>query len=493
MSRPVTVWLLIGLVLAAFVLAGRRDQCSCQLPSCSLAWAVESPSPPEESPAKDQAQMGATQPSEDPSVSQDSNTTGSASEAASPGEQPGQPSAETPPAEQPAAAPAEPQPQPESRPASPPAEPASPPQEETSPPPIPEPEKPSSPPADQAQAVSPAPAEEATEAKPQPQEPAPEQPKEPKEDPTPPPAEPPIPNLAEIIAKLRQQEPGKYRPVAEICQVKTYRVETLHGFGLVVDLTDLARSLGASGRTSQPAISSLGSPLKPGISSPVAESSRRGESPSSADLKAALALLDRTAVDELLEAIPESLWERRAITLVTVTVNIPPEGAHQGDRLDCQVRSFEPKSLSGGFLLPTKLYPPGPRDKAPVGIAAGPVVSESTLRTGGDRVVGGCLVQQDIQEEFVRDGKIRLLLKPEHASFLVAQDIADRINVEVGLFAGKPIARALSSSVIEVEVPPGFEDNPVGFVTQVLRLPSSVPVEQSATVPFRSTIPEGRR
>jgi flagellar basal body P-ring protein FlgI len=299
--------------------------------------------------------------------------------------------------------------------------------------------------------------------------------------------------LAEIIAKLRQQEPGKYRPVGEISQVKTYRVETLHGFGLVVDLTELARNVGASGRLSQPGITSLGSVLKPGTGATSAEPFRKGELVSAADLKAALALLDRTADDELLQAIPETLWERRAVTLVTVTVNIPPEGAHQGDRLDCHIRSFEPKSLSGGFLLPTKLYPPGPRDKAPVGIAAGPVVSESTLRAAGDRVVGGCLVQQDIQEEFVRDGKIRLLLKPEHASFLVAQDIADRINVEVGLFAGKPIARALSSSVIEVEVPPGFEDNPVGFVTQVLRLPSSVPVEQSATVPLRSTIPEGRR
>ncbi len=472
MSRPVTVWLLIGLVLGAFVLAGRRDQCACQLPSCSLAWATENTSSGEQP-----AQGAASQPSAHP-ASTEGAAPGNISEGTPPAEQPASSASEKPSGEASPPAAGQPEAQPQSPPAPASTEPAPPSVSEAPAAPQSQPQPSTSAPTEQAPPTVPV---------------SPEQPPGPQPKVEQPAVERPIPNLAEIIAKLRQQEPGKYRPIGEICQVKTYRVETLHGFGLVVDLTELARSVGASGRLSQPGITSLGSVLKPGTGVTSAEPFRKGELLSAADLKAALALLDRTADEELLQAIPESLWERRAVTLVTVTVNIPPEGAHQGDRLDCQVRSFEPKSLSGGFLLPTKLYPPGPRDKAPVGIAAGPVVTESTLRAGGDRVVGGCLVQQDIQEEFVRDGKIRLLLKPEHASFLVAQDIADRINVELGLFAGKPIARALSSSAIEVEVPPGFDDNPVGFVTQVLRLPSSVPVEQSTTGPLRSTIPEGRR
>jgi hypothetical protein len=472
MSRPITTWALVGLAFAAFVLAGRREPNSCQLPSCSLAWAVENPASPQESSHAEAAGGSADAAASPPSQ------VSSSSEATSAGGQPESPPAEKSQAEGPPASPGESQAQQKISPAPSPTEPTSPPTQQNSPATASPAETTPSTPPDQPQPVPHVPPEQPTESKPNPED----QPS----------VERPIPNLAEIIAKLRQQEPGKYRPVGEVCQVKTYRVETLHGFGFVVDLTELARSLGTSGRMGQSAVGSLGTALKPPTSLPTTEALRRVESLSSADLKAALALLDRTADEDLLQAIPESLWERRAVTLVSVTVSVPPEGAHQGDRLDCQLRSFEPKSLSGGFLLPTKLYPPGPRDKAPAGIAAGPVLTESSLRATGDRVVGGCLVQQDIREEFVREGKIRLLLKPEHANFLVAQDIADRINVEVGLFAGKPIARALSSSVIEVEVPPGFEDNPVGFVTQLLRLPSSVPVEQPSATPFRSLVPERR-
>jgi flagellar basal body P-ring protein FlgI len=289
----------------------------------------------------------------------------------------------------------------------------------------------------------------------------------------------PIPNLAELLAKLREQEPGKYRKIGEICQVKTYRIEVLQGFGLVVDMSELARALGSAGRGLPSATSGSGLGIKPGGALGLQESPRATE-PTTAEVKTLLSLLERAGEEDVLSAVPESFWQRRTVVLVSVTVTVPPEGARKGDRLDCQVKAFEPKSLAGCFLLPTKLYPPGPREGTPVGLAAGPVVSESGLRMGGDRVIAGCVVQQDIAETCVRDGKLRLLLRPEHADFLTAQDVADRINVEVGLFAGKPIARALSASVVEVDLPSGYEENPVGFITQLLRLPSSVPIEQPA-------------
>lgn len=309
------------------------------------------------------------------------------------------------------------------------------------------------------------------------------------------PEEPPRPNLAEILAKLRPQDPEKYRKIGEISQVKIHRIETLHGLGLVVDLAEFAKALGSPARSGGVPSSALGTVLG---ASPTATPSPGGlRTPASpaADVRALLQLLEqKISADDPTALVPEVLWERRAVTLVSVTVTVPPEGARKGDRLDCQVRSFEPRSIAGGYLLPTKLFPPGPREGQPVGIAAGPIVSDSALRTAGDKVIGGCLVQTDITEQFLQDGKIRLLLRSEHADFLVAQDIADRINVELGLLAGKPLAKAIGPGAVEVELPPAFEDNPVGFVSQLLRLPSSVPIEEPPTPsPGRSLLPRPSR
>lgn len=308
------------------------------------------------------------------------------------------------------------------------------------------------------------------------------------------PEESPRPSLAEILAKLRPQEPEKFKKVGDICQVKVHRIEALHGFGLVVDMAELARAVGPASRVGSTAASILGQAAKPLPLGPAAEPSARREASPAADLKLVFSLLDQAPADDPFAIVPEPLWERRAVTVVAVTVTIPPEGAAKGDRLDCQLRSFEARSLSGGFLLPTKLYPPGPREGQPLGIAAGPIVSESTLRSAGERVIGGCLIQADITEQFLQDGKLRLILRPEYVDFLTAQEIADRINIELGLLAGKPLAKALGATAIEVELPPSFEANPVGFVTQVLRLPTHVPLEEPPAKPsLRPILPSSPR
>ncbi|MCS7238979.1 MAG: flagellar basal body P-ring protein FlgI [Thermoguttaceae bacterium] len=440
----------ICLCLAAFVWESCQNQSCCRFPSPGVVLAQEVGSSSGEAapaqPAGSQASASNQSPAAGASTASEGQPQPSQVESAPPS----QPPAMAPAAGQPAAPSAESQPPAAPAPATPPATTGAPsetaPKVETQTPPK---EAPS------AEAQPPASAREA-----------------------------PRPSLAELLAKLRPQEPEKFKKVGDICQVKVHRIETLHGFGLVVDIAELARAVGTSARATTGAPPLLGQVIKPSPLSTAGEPLSRRESSPAADLKLVFSLLDQAPADDPFAVVPESLWERRAVTLVAVTVNIPQEGAHKGDRLDCQLRSFETRSLSGGFLLPTKLYPPGPREGQPLGIAAGPIVSETTLRAAGDRVVGGCLIQADIAEQFLQDGKLRLILRQEYADFLTAQDIADRINVELGLLAGKPLAKALGATAIEVELPAGFEPNPVGFVTQILRLPTNVPLEET---PIRPT------
>ncbi len=302
------------------------------------------------------------------------------------------------------------------------------------------------------------------------------------------------PSLAEILAKLRPEDPEKYLKIGEICQVKVHRLESLHGLGLVVDLAEFAKALGTSARGGSAISSPIGSALGlPATGAATPSPGRPGVTPA-VDVKAILRLLDQAEADDPTTVIPEILWERRAVALVAVTVTLPAEGIRKGERLDCQIRSFEPRNIAGGYLLPTKLFPPGPREGEPLGIAAGPVVSESSFRSAGDKVLGGCVVQADITEQFLQDGKLRLVLRPEHSGFLVAQEVADRINLHLGLLTGKPLAKALSPSTIEVELPAGFEDNPVGFISQLLRLPSNVPIaEAGAPSVSRPVLPKSSR
>ncbi len=282
------------------------------------------------------------------------------------------------------------------------------------------------------------------------------------------PERPAIPNLREILSKLRAPEGGAFKKVGEVCTIKHWQVGKLHGYGLAIDLADLARS----GTTiSRP-------PVIGGITPQAGAAARTESVTGSFDLKSVLALLEVEGGENLLAAIPEPLWTQRKLLLVSVTVEVPAEGARKGDRVDCHVRAFEPKSLEGCYLLPTKLFPPGPREGSPVGVAAGPITADSGYtRAGSEKVARGCLLQVDVADQFVKEGKVTLVLNPDKADFVLAQEIADRINLELGLMSGKPLAKAINKAMVEVEIPQGFVEDPVAFITQLLQMSTSIPAD----------------
>jgi flagellar basal body P-ring protein FlgI len=256
------------------------------------------------------------------------------------------------------------------------------------------------------------------------------------------------------LALLDGQQKGP--TVGDICEVKHYQIGNLYGFGLVLNLKAVAANKASGGEENDSTAADV------------------------AKLVDLLNLLNYPIGNEdSQKAIVEKLQGADQLTVVAVTADVPPEGLRQGDRVDCQVKGVDGASLESGYLLATRLSTLGPAKEANVAIAAGPIDSE-THRTSGPRsVVGGCLVESDICDQFTQDNKITLVLGEEHAEFSIAQDVVDLINLQMGT-ADQPVAKALNRFNIEVSVPAQYEQDPVAFVTQILKLPAPIAITEES-------------
>jgi len=261
--------------------------------------------------------------------------------------------------------------------------------------------------------------------------------------------------VAQVLARMRQEVQGNRLTVGDICEVKHYEVDELQGFGLVLDLEGLAgekeSTSTAEETTAAPAVR----------------------------LTELLALLNAPVGEgDVQPTVPEQFRAADQVTLVAVTAVIPPEGLKKSDRIDCEVRAVGGRGVQNGYLLLTQLSPPGPRKEGPAALAAGPIVAQSSVRSGPSKVSGGCLAMADISDEFVKDEKITLILDEEHADFPVAQDLVNLINTEMGIAANQPLAKASNRHNVEVTVPAELAEDPVAFVTLVLRLETKIPVPE---------------
>lgn len=307
-----------------------------------------------------------------------------------------------------------------------------------------------------------------------PEQPAPEKPA-PRE--TQPAAKPEVkpgaipPALAEALAKLRRTGDGEQLTVGDICEVKHYRQERLQGFGMAVDLKEIIAAQKPSTRAKDEAkVTAAEAPIA---------------------LPDLMKLLN-SPVGQGDSALLEKLQKAGQLSLAAVTATIPPEGVRSGDRLDCEVRALDGKSLENAYLLSTKLATPGASADEVMAVAAGPIASSGSYR-GSAKVANGCLVQTDICDQFVKDDKITLVLNDEHAEFLVAQQVVDLVNIEMGLVVNQALAKALNRFNVEVTVPADFADDPVAFVTMILQLETDIPNPEKEEPPRpRFTLPPQR-
>ena len=235
--------------------------------------------------------------------------------------------------------------------------------------------------------------------------------------------------------------------LASICRVKGQEENVLQGLGIVVGLKGTG-----DGGNYMPTIRSLGAAMQL-MGNPVGKG---GE----AELK-----------------------DAKNVALVTVSAIVPAAGARQGDRIDCTVASVgSAKSLTGGRLFLTPLLGPAPprgvrpEDRRVYALADGPVTIEDVAIPTTGRIHGGCRLEEDFNNVFVKDGKITLVLNENHAEFQVAEDVAELINGRMTFQAGGvPLAKALNQVNVEVIIPRQYLDDPVLFVSQVLNLSMTEP------------------
>ncbi|MGI8978892.1 MAG: flagellar basal body P-ring protein FlgI [Pirellulaceae bacterium] len=222
--------------------------------------------------------------------------------------------------------------------------------------------------------------------------------------------------------------------IGDLCRIKGQEENTLHGVGLVVGLKgtgdgDNKLTMRALARYMELMGHRLGSDPKGQVS-----------------------------LDELKGV--------KNVALVSVSATVPPGGAQQGDLLDCTVSAMSAKSLAGGHLLLTEMRGPRPDDKTVYGLAKGQISLDDAASPQTGRVTQGLQVETRFQNEFVRNGKLILVMNKDHASFQNTNYLADRINSQPDL--GYKGARAIDQVKIEVNIPPLYLDNPAQFAGLLL-------------------------
>ncbi len=186
--------------------------------------------------------------------------------------------------------------------------------------------------------------------------------------------------------------------------------------------------------------------------------------------------------------VPATTLSSKNVAVVMVTADIPAF-TKPGSRIDVQVASMgDAKTLQGGVLLQTPLLG---ADNKTYAVAQGPIaVGGFAAGVGGPggatttknvptsaQIIGGALVEREIQTSVVRDKTIELLLRDP--DFTSAALMAEAINE---VFTNS--ARAVDSTSVQVRMPAGAESEPVNFIA---RLES---IEVTPNTPARIIISE---
>lgn len=228
--------------------------------------------------------------------------------------------------------------------------------------------------------------------------------------------------------------------IGDLCRIKGQEANTLHGMGLVVGLKGT------------------------------------GDVDSKATQRALARYMElmghRLSTDAQGSVLLDELKSVRNVALVFITATVPPGGAQQGDTLDCLISAISAKSLEGGHLMLTELYGPLPGDRTVYGLCQGLVSIDDVIKPQTGRVPLGCTVERKVQNEFVKDGKLTLVMHKDHAAFQTTAYLEQLINQQrdfsPGASTASGIAHAVDQVKIEVLIPPTYADNPALFASLLL-------------------------
>lgn len=169
-------------------------------------------------------------------------------------------------------------------------------------------------------------------------------------------------------------------------------------------------------------------------------------------------------------------FEPKNCALVSVTAEVDGQGARQGSKVDCVVSAIHAKSLKGGTLLVTPMVPSvPPTDEGPgptvFAMAQGALRFDDASNATNARITRGCQLERNINNVYVKDNKITLVIRAPHARFAVAEQVALAINdcKELAPPNGMDIAHAVDQVTVEVQILQQYRSDPVSFVSMVLQ------------------------
>ena len=184
------------------------------------------------------------------------------------------------------------------------------------------------------------------------------------------------------------------------------------------------------------------------------------------------------------------------VAIVLIEATIPQGGLRVGQKLDCYVSSYlGAESLRGGRLLISAIQTANIADDRLVGTAAGALVLEDPTALTGARIPNGVIIETDLtqDDEFIKNivrvdkgmSYFTLLLDEAHASFLSSTAVADAINDNLSFQLEnrlQQIAKARTPGVIDIMIPPQYFDEPVEFISEVLRVWIDTPHTQAKVI-----------
>jgi flagellar P-ring protein precursor FlgI len=168
--------------------------------------------------------------------------------------------------------------------------------------------------------------------------------------------------------------------------------------------------------------------------------------------------------------LDKELKNSKNVAIVSISMTIPPRGAHNGDRLDVKVSAIAAKNLKGGRLFFVPMYAPTPT-KTILASASGDLELDNNNPAKAIIREGGVLIE-DILPEEIRNNTFTFILNPDMASWELATAIADQINEDVSPQTnGRWIAYAVDATSVQVTIPESEQHNPAPFIARLRTLP----------------------
>ena len=183
----------------------------------------------------------------------------------------------------------------------------------------------------------------------------------------------------------------------------------------------------------------------------------------------------------------DELKNAKNVALVFVTAKVPPGGAQPGDFSDCIVIAAGAKSLEGGHLMISALRGPNPQDPMVYATAQGLLVVDDANFPQTARIPNGATIEREFRNEFVKDGKITLIIDKEYASFAMSNDIAEQFNnpsntSDFKTSQSEKVAKAVGQDRVELIIPDLYQDNVEQFIGHVMQTRLTPPVTNNIVI-----------